>query len=560
MNDKKNDEKIIHLAEAKNRSLLNILVSRNFVFSVALLAQIFLYFAFFVWFSGFQTAYSVIQTLFTFAMLIYLFNAKINDSTKLTWFFIIGIMPLAGSVFLLYTRLEIGLKLFSSRVLEIQKIAKDVLSQSPASLETLQNDSPLTHNIWKYVNKSGCFPIHKNTDAIYYASTNDCFEDILKEIDKAEKFIFLEYFILEEGHMWTRLLKKLIKKAKEGVEIRLIYDGRCEINLLPHNYPEKLAELGIKAKIFAPITPILSTYYNYRDHRKIIVIDGKTAFTGGFNIADEYIGKTIKFGHWKDSGIMIKGSAADNFTLMFLEMWNIDEVKMDFHRFINHTAHTDNPMHTNHSITEQENTIQQIEYNETKPNTVTSTNSSEQNSYILPYADTPLDGDRVGKNVYINLLYRANRYCYIMTPYLILDGELESAILNAAKRGVNIKMVLPGIPDKKIPYAIAKNNYKTLVAAGVEIFEYTPGFSHSKMLVSDDNKAVVGSINLDYRSLYYNFECAVYLYNTPCIADIKKDFEDTIKKSQKITPRSIKREKIFYRLTGTLLKFIAPLL
>ena len=346
---------------------------------------------------------------------------------------------------------------------------------------------------------------------------------MLEELEKAEKYIFMEYFIVEEGYMWGRILEILTRKAREGVEVRVMYDGMCEISTLTADYPKRLEKLGIKCKPFSPIHPFLSSHYNYRDHRKILVIDGKVAFNGGVNLADEYINREERFGHWKDTAVMLKGEAVESFTLMFLQMWNLIEEDVRWDECgIKATAHSD--------------------------------------GYVMPYCDCPLDGDKVGENVYVDILYRAKHYVHIMTPYLILDNDVETALRFAAMRGVDVKLILPGIPDKKTAYSLAKSHYKSLVKAGVKIYEYTPGFVHAKVFVSDNEKAVVGTINLDYRSLYHHFECATYMYKTSCITDIEDDFQETLAKCSEVTLETIKKEKLFYRIAGGLLKTIAPLM
>ncbi|MGV3537974.1 phospholipase D-like domain-containing protein, partial [Streptococcus agalactiae] len=280
-------------------------------------------------------------------------------------------------------------------------------------------------------------------------------------------------------------LSILEQKVEEGVEVRILYDGMIEITKLSFDYTKRLEKIGIKAKAFSPISPFISTYYNYRDHRKIVVIDGVVGMTGGVNLADEYINHIELFGHWKDSGIMLKGKAVDSFLLLFLQMWSITEEKMLVAPYLG--VHDD---------------------------------LVENEGYVIPYGDSPLDTDKVGENVYIDILNHAREYVYIMTPYLILDSELEHAIQFAAERGVDVRIIMPGIPDKPIPYALAKTYYQALIKSGVKIYEYTPGFVHSKIFLSDNTKAVVGTINLDYRSLYHHFECAVYLYKVDAIQDI----------------------------------------
>ena len=283
--------------------------------------------------------------------------------------------------------------------------------------------------------------------------------------------------------------------------------------------------MGIKCKVFAPLTPFLSTHYNYRDHRKILVIDGKCAYTGGINLSDEYINIDSPYGHWKDSGVIVKGNAAQSFALMFIKMWSLNDKTIDF-SVISHC---------------------QTEENAT-------------DSILMPYSDCPLDRDKVGQRVYVDILNRAKRYVHIMTPYLILDEITENAIKYASERGVEVSILLPGTPDKKGPYALAKTHYRSLLESGVKIYEYTPGFVHSKVFCCDDKEAVVGTINLDYRSLYHHFECALYIYGSECISAIESDFKNTVLKSRKISYDSIKHEKLGVKIRGFLLKSFAPLL
>ena len=326
-----------------------------------------------------------------------------------------------------------------------------------------------------------------------------------------------------------KILEILIAKAKAGVDVRVMYDGMCEISTLPSNYCKLLEEEGIKAKSFAPIRPFISSHYNYRDHRKICVIDGKVAFNGGVNLADEYINEIERFGHWKDTAVMLKGDAVSSFTLMFLQMWNVDEKTPDFKE----AAALD------------------------------SAERSEQihpSGFVIPFCDCPLDEDKVGEAVYMDILNRAGKYVHIMTPYLILDGELETALQYAGQRGIDVKLILPGIPDKKLAYSLAKTHYARLLKAGVKIYEYTPGFVHAKVWTSDDEKGVVGTINLDYRSLYHHFECATYMYQTDCISDIERDFQETLAKCRPVTEETIRGTEKIYKIMGPIAKLIAPLL
>jgi len=516
------DTAILRLAKPKKKGLLRLLFSRFFLFVLLLASQIFLFASAYRWFRQIVPYYTVLQTLYVILMITYLFNNGMDSSAKLTWLFLLALFPIPASLLLAYTKTNFGHRSTKARIESLIEKTKHALPQDETVLAALAADHSGTDDLHRYINRSGCFPIYTDTEVSYFPLGENKFDAMLAELKKAEKFIFLEYFIIEEGEMWGRILEILIEKAAQGVDVRVMYDGTCEVTTLPHDYPRRLMKHGIKAKMFAPMTPFLSTHYNYRDHRKILVIDGNVAFNGGVNLADEYINRRTVHGHWKDAAVMLRGAAVRSFTLMFLQMWNIGEAAPDF-----------SPADT-------------------------AAEPAGAAGYVMPYGDCPLDEDKVGESVYIDILYRANRYVHIMTPYLILDGELEAAIRYAAERGIDVRLILPGVPDKTIPYALAKSHYRALLAAGVRIYEYTPGFVHAKVFVSDDVKAVVGTINLDYRSLYHHFECATYLYQVPCIREIEADFTATLEKCREITP-ALLREMLPYRLLGGLVKSLAPL-
>ena len=468
----------------------------------------------------------VIQGIFVVVMVLYLINSNFDPSAKITWLVFIMIVPVFGTLFLLYTRMDVGHRALRDRLRLLVDETKDAQPQDERVLKELEQTSPESAALDRYLDQTGCFPVYDRTEVSYFPLGEDKFEEMLIQLEKAEHFIFLEYFIIEEGEMWGRILEILVRKASQGVEVRLMYDGTNEFATLPYSYPRKLKELGIKCKTFAPIAPFVSTHYNYRDHRKILVIDGHTAFTGGVNLSDRYINREQVFGHWKDTAVMLKGPAARSFTLLFLQMWNIDEKEPEFAKYLNYPA---------------------------EPVT-------EAQGYVIPYGDSPLDGYRVGEMVYIDILNRAKNYVHIMTPYLILDGELDTALRFAAERGVEVSIILPGIPDKKTPYALAKTHYASLIRAGVNIYEYTPGFVHAKVFSSDGRKAVVGTINLDYRSLYHHFECAAYLWNTACIPEIEEDFQATRRKCRRVTHQTIRQERLYNKIIGPVAKIFAPLL
>ena len=506
--------------------MVRLVFSRIGLLALLLLLQVALVLTAFMLCQQYVPHLIVLQSIFVVVMVLYLINSDFDPSAKITWLVFIMIVPVFGTLFLLYTRMDVGHRALRDRLRLFVDQTKDVLPQSERALKGLEEASPESVALDRYLNLTGCFPVYDQTEVSYFPLGEKKFEEMLRQLEQAEHFVFLEYFIIEEGEMWGRILEILARKAAEGVEVRLMYDGTNEFATLPSSYPQKLRELGIKCKAFAPIAPFVSTHYNYRDHRKILVIDGHTAFTGGVNLSDRYINREEVFGHWKDTAVMLKGEAVKSFTLLFLQMWNIDEKEPRFEPYLSCPAE---PV-------------------------------KDAPGYVIPYGDTPVDGFRVGEMVYIDMLNRAKDYVHIMTPYLILDGELDTALRFAAERGVEVSIILPGIPDKKTPYALAKTHYASLIRAGVKIYEYTPGFVHAKVFSSDGRKAVVGTINLDYRSLYHHFECAAYMVDTPCIGDIEADFADTLKKCHLVTLEDVKNIKTGMKLRGILSKAIATLL
>ncbi len=512
----------LRLLKKGQKGVHKLIFSRMGIVLVLLLLNVGLLLAVFGWFEEFLPHVYGGTALFTLVMVIYLINSPMDPTAKITWLVVIMLLPVFGSLFYLFTCRDIGHRAVRRK---LQKIyAHSPKPETSEAARELAKLDPGAAAMTRYVSGITGIPLHQNTQAAYFPLGEDFLETLLPELEKAEKSIYLEYFIIDEGLMWGRILEILAQKAAAGVDVRVMYDGTCEFLLLPKGYPKKLQALGIACRVFAPVTPFLSTHYNYRDHRKILTIDGKVAFTGGVNLADEYINHKHPYGHWKDTAVMLTGEAARSLETMFLQIWNLEEKRITF------------------------------------PQSLPVEDCPRQTGFVLPYPEDPLDHEHIGRQVYIDILNRAQRYVHIMTPYLILDGELESALTYAAKRGVEVTLLLPGIPDKKIPYALAKSHYPALTAAGVKIYEYTPGFVHAKVMVSDDREAVVGTINLDYRSLYHHFECAVYLHSMACIGDMQRDFAQCIQVSRQVTAQSICSEKLFYKVAGRLLKPVSTLM
>ena len=519
-------DKGLQLLKKGQKGIIHAIFSRFGLILLLLIIQVLILFGAFARFRDFLPHIWGGYILFMFIMVIYLLNSSINPTAKITWLVVIMLLPVFGVLLFAYTQSEIGHRAMKKRVNEIIADTKEQIPQSGEVMERFTKENEGAAALARYMQRSGCHTVFENTAVTYFPLGEDKFVEMLRQLERAEHFIFMEYFIIDEGLMWGRILEILVKKAARGVDVRVMYDGSCEFALLPRDYPKRMKKLGIKCKVFSPVTPFMSTHYNYRDHRKILVIDGHTAFNGGVNLADEYINQKEKFGHWKDTAVMIKGEAARSFALMFLQMWGIDERKTDYTRFLSFQA---GPM-------------------------------EHAEGYVIPYGDCPLDNDKLGERVYMDILNRALKYVHIMSPYLILDGELETALQFAAERGVEVVLLLPGIPDKRIPYALAKTHYAPLLKSGVKIYEYTPGFVHAKVCVSDDREGVVGTINLDYRSLYHHFECATYMYGTACIPEIEADFQACLIKSRQVTMETVRREKWTVKLAGRLTKAVAPLL
>ena len=517
----------IRLLKRGQKGVVHAIFSRFGLVLVLLLLQAFALFSLLQWFGELLPHYFGGTLLVTAAMMVYLLNQDMDNSVRITWLVVTALMPVLGVPLFWYTKSDVGHNALKRRLLDLEGRTRAQLPQNEQTVELLQEQAPEAVPLARYLRgKGGGFPVYADTVATYFNGGEAMFDEMLRQLETAKKYIFLEYFIVDEGLMWGRILEVLARKAAQGVDVRVMYDGTCEFSTLPRDYPRRLEELGIRCKVFAPVTPFVSTHYNYRDHRKIMVIDGQIAFTGGVNLADEYINRVVRFGHWKDTAVMLRGEAVRSFTLMFLNMWAIDEHTMESSRFLAYP---------------------------TKP-------VMDAPGFVLPYSDSPVDGNKVGEQVYIDILSRARRYVHIMTPYLIIDHNMETALQYAAERGVDVHLILPGIPDKKYAFALAHTHYASLMKAGVKISEYTPGFVHAKVFVADDREAVVGTINLDYRSLYHHFECAAYMLDVPCIADIEADFQHTLKQCRRMTPERLKNDKLSMKVAGALLKAIAPLM
>ena len=518
----------IRLLRKGQKGLIHAIFSRFGLVLVLLVLQFGALFSLMRWFSNLLPHYLGGTLLVTAAMMVYLLNQDMNNSVRIPWLVVTALAPVLGVLLFCYTKEDVGHRMLKKRLLELEGQTRSQLPQNKKTGKALDADCPGAASLAQYLRgRGGGFPVYENTQVTYFPSGEAKFAALLPQLESATQYIFLEYFIIDEGLMWGRILEILARKAAQGVDVRVMYDGTCEFSTLPRNYPRLLEKLNIQCKVFSPVQPFVSTHYNYRDHRKILVIDGRVGFTGGVNLADEYINHIQKHGRWKDAAVMLEGEAVRSLTAQFLQMWGILK-EPEYEQFL------------------------------TRPIPV----PENAKGVAAPYGDCPLDGERVGEMVYIDLLNRARDYIHIMTPYLILDGELETALKFAAERGVDVHLILPGKPDKRFPYALAKSHYSALLDSGVKISEWSPGFVHAKVFVVDGREAVVGTINLDYRSLYHHFEDAVWMVDAPCIRDIEQDFQHTLEQCRTVenTSASIWQKQYLLRATGMLLKVIAPLL
>ena len=509
------------------KSLLNIIFGRFFVFSLMIIMQILGYIALMINVSGYATIFYFLKIL-SIILVFYIISERKTDPTiKLIWSVIILIFPIFGVLVYVYAKTYFGSYKIKHKLSESEELTGGYLSSDYKVYDSLRETQPTYYGIAKYLYNYSGFPIYKNTSSIFLKSGEEKFDLLLADIKSAKKFIFLEYFIIEKGYMWDTILKELIEKQKQGVEIRVMYDGMCSLFQLPIGYYKQLEKIGIQSKPFSPIRPLVTTDQNHRDHRKIAIIDGTIAYTGGINLADEYMNLKERFGYWKDVSVRIEGDAVQNFTAMFLRMWNLSSKEIEqFNDYI------DVPM----------------------------PKLENAGGFCCAYGDNPFDDENVGEMVYLDILNSAMNYVHIVTPYLVLDNLMMDALKFAAKRGVEVKIVLPGIPDKKYAYCLARTYYEELIEAGVKIYEYTPGFTHAKYMVADDRVAVVGSINLDYRSLYLHFESGVLLIDCDTINEIKLDYAGMVEESERVTMMVCRNRSFWYKNAGKLLRILAPML
>lgn len=501
-------------------------VGRLIFVVLAFLIQVSWFVNLFLWLNHYSTALNLIFTVISFVAVLRIYGKQSNAAFKMPWIILILVLPLLGLCLYLLFGHRGATRKVRKRFERISPLFLKELQQEPEVMEALEEQDFGVANQCRYLYKYSKYPVYRNTDVVFYSEASEGFEAQLAELGKAKHFIFMEYHAIQEAESFERLKAVLAERAANGVEVRLLYDDVGSIGFIDPGFIRRMEAVGVQCRMFNPVKPVMNIFMNNRDHRKITVIDNRVGFTGGYNLADEYFNLVHPYGYWKDTGVKLTGSAVESLTAMFLEMWNV-------------MKETD---------THYEKYLLKTDY------------QARETGFINPYADSPLDGEYVGENVYLNLIKHAKHYLFVATPYLIISDEMNRELCLAAQRGVDVRVVTPGIPDKKLVYRLTRSYYNGLVRKGVRIYEYTPGFLHEKQVLCDGEVATVGTINFDYRSLYHHFENGVLLYGYACIEVIRKDFLDTFAVSREVTEYYRTGRKAFLRITQCILRLFAPLL
>ena len=480
-------------------------------------------------FSAGNGYYLTIMTAFGFVVVFYIVSRDDHPAYKIPWIIVVLAAPVFGVPFYIIFGPRGGGRKFAREMARYQEhyereMRTTLPHPKPEILEQPRQVSPHLARQADYITTISSGRVWNHTEVEFFALGELAFRQILKEIELAKRFVLLESFIIEEGEMWGTLLDLLVKKVHEGVVVRLMYDDMGSIPTLPAGYERKIRSLGIIVVAFNRVRPHLNSRLNYRDHRKIIVIDGDVGFTGGINFADEYINRKIRFGHWKDTTVMLKGDAVWDLTLLFLQQW----------------------MFT---------TNEDLDLTEFIPKKKFLTDG-----YIQPFGDSPLDGDNVAENAYIQIINHAKRYVWITTPYLIIDTQMATSLIIAAQSGVDVRIITPHYPDKWYVHPVSRSNYMQLLLAGVRVYEYTPGCINAKMFVSDDEVSIVGTTNIDFRSIYLHFECVESYYQSPVVRAVRDDIERTLQVCTEISQADEESLPVHKRLGRNVLKLFAPLM
>lgn len=474
-----------------------------------------------------------VQTILYFvaaAMATLIYSRNRTSALKAPWMILIAAFPIAGAAMYLMIGSDSGTKEMKRRYKEIDEEIAEHLPRNDEELKELSEYSVAVAGIASYIRNYTNFPVYRNTDIKYFSEAMDAFLSQIEDIKKAKKFVFVEYHAIEDAEAFHMLEEPLAECAKRGVDVRIFYDDIGSIGFVDTDFVGRMESLGIRCRVFNRVSPVLNFFFNNRDHRKITVIDGKVGYTGGYNIANEYFNITRPYGSWKDSGIRLEGEAVRSLTLTFLEMWGASKRKKEKHYIENYECF-----------------IPEYDY------------KAKEDAFVIPYADSPLRKEPLAENVYISLVEKAHKFCYFTTPYLIVGDEMMHALSLAAKRGVDVRIITPGIPDKNLIYSVTRSYYHNLVRAGVKIYEWTPGFCHSKMCIVDDKVAACGTINLDFRSLYHHFENGCLIANSKVVQEIKADILKTQSESKDVSEHYLSGRSVPLKMKQAMLRIFAPL-
>ena len=511
-------------AEVKNGIKRLVFVGIAIILQVAMILLVYFRFAE-------QAEWFAIGTRVLGALLVlFIYNDEQPSASKMTWIILIMALPIMGVALYLLIGLNSHTFKMRKRYEQVDERLMPLLPDDAAAQARLALVDGRAANIARYLHDMSGYPLHDDTTVIYYDDATKGIEAQKEDLRRAERFIFMEYHAIEDAESWRAIQRILEERVRAGVEVRVFYDDMGSIGFVNTDFVKRLEAKGIKAKVFNPFAPGLNLFLNNRDHRKVTVVDGRVGFTGGYNIANEYFNITHPFGHWKDTGVRLEGPAVLSLTATFLEMWNasvegdVDDAAAAYKRY-----------------------LPAVPANE------------RAQGFVQPYADSPMDDIHVGEDVYISVAEYAQDYAWFVTPYLIITDEMTHALGLAARRGVDVRVITPGIPDKKMVYALTRSYYYGLVRCGVRIYEYTPGFCHCKMSVADDKLATCCTINLDYRSLYHHFENGCLYYSCDAVADTKADFEWMFAQSREVTDE-YRDPAAHVRLWHLILRLASPLM
>lgn len=515
-----------HKRQIHAKSIFSLLFSKVVIIACLIIVQLIFLVLSVIFLTDYISWLYGVLLILSLMIVIWLVGKDENPSYKLAWVILILVLPVFGGLFYLVFGNKSMPRKLVRRITAADASERRMYLVARQNMDKLYRQLPRMAPLSRFLETTTGAPLWHNTQSEYYSIGEEMWPRMIQELEKAERFIFMEYFILEEGKMWTPILDILKRKAAQGLDVRFMYDDIGSIQTLPNHYDKVLRQAGIKCMAFNPFRPHLNSVMNYRDHRKITVVDGNVGFCGGINIADEYINEYEKHGHWKDTGVLLRGDAVWNLTAMFLALWNFSApVPMD------------------------------KEVEQFRP-----TLSVPGDGYVQPFGDSPLDRINVCEDCYMQIINRATRYVYITTPYLILDNEMVTALQTAARSGVDVRIITPHVPDKWLVHQASQSFYNALLKAGVRIYEYTPGFVHAKMYVSDDCVAVVGTANMDYRSFYLHFECGVCFYNNSVVHQVREDILRTMELSSEIPVDYQSRVKLWKRIIRAFLRLFSPLM